>query len=90
VTQAEGRLGVTVWNEGPGFREQDRPALFRKFSRLAVPDYRQIRGSGVGLYTAWRLITLHGGHIHARSEYGHWAEFTFEVPRKRPPSLPEA
>jgi len=74
------RLRVVVWNEGPGFREEDRPALFHKFSRLRVPEYKDIRGTGVGLYTSWRIVSLHGGRMTARSEYGQWAEFGFEIP----------
>ncbi len=73
-------LSLRVWNEGPGFRESDRPALFRRFSRLQVPEFRGIKGSGVGLYTSSRIAHLHRGHIRAASEYGRWAEFSVELP----------
>jgi signal transduction histidine kinase len=80
VEAGSARLHVAVWNEGAGFREEDRPALFHKFSRLKVPEYKEIRGTGVGLYTSWRVVSLHGGRMTARSEYGQWAEFGFEIP----------
>ena len=74
-------LAVTVWNEGPGFPESERGKLFRKFSRLQVPELLRRKGSGVGLYTSWRIVNLHGGRISARSEPGAWAEFSFTIPQ---------
>lgn len=70
----------SVWNEGPGFPEELRPRLFRKFSRLDTPELRTRKGTGVGLYTAWRIVTLHGGRIDATSEEGAWAEFRVDLP----------
>lgn len=74
-------LRVAVWNSGPGFPKEERVKLFRKFSRLDAPELKKRKGTGVGLYTTWRIIQLHGGHITADSEYGKWAEFSFEIPQ---------
>lgn len=74
------RLLVTVWNQGAGFTAEERPRLFRKFSRLQSPEARAQKGTGVGLYTAWRIVHLHGGRMDARSEPGQWAEFSLELP----------
>jgi len=72
---------VGVYNEGPGWPPQERSKLFRKFSRLQTPELRTRKGTGVGLYTSWRIVHLHGGRIDAHSEHGHWAEFTLEIPQ---------
>lgn len=77
---ADGRLRVSVRNEGPGFPSEEKPRLFRKFSRLQTPELLKRKGTGVGLYSAWRIIQLHGGRIWADSEIGKWAEFSFEIP----------
>jgi signal transduction histidine kinase len=45
-----------------------------------VPEFQRIKGTGVGLYTTWRIIQLHRGVIRARSEPGQWAEFEFTIP----------
>jgi signal transduction histidine kinase len=79
-------LRVAVWNEGPGFPPSERDRLFRKFSRLQVPELLQRKGTGVGLYTCWRVIQMHHGRIEADSEEGRWAEFRFTIPQP----LPEA
>lgn len=81
-------LKVAVWNEGPGFRAEDRPRLFRKFSRLPSPELMAQKGTGVGLYTAWRILHLHGGRMDAASQPGAWAEFTFELPQPLPEPQP--
>ena len=78
----------SVWNEGPGFPASQRPRLFRKFSRLDTPELRKRKGTGVGLYTSWRIVTLHGGRIDAMSEEGAWAEFRVEIPRLPGPAGP--
>jgi signal transduction histidine kinase len=68
-----------VWNEGPGFAPEDRGRLFQRFSRLRSSHGDNKRGTGVGLYSSWRIIQLHNGRIRARSEPGEWAEFAFEL-----------
>lgn len=76
------RFSVSVWNAGPGFPHEQRDQLFRKFSRLQSPALLKEKGTGVGLYTVWRIVQLHGGRIYADSAEGQWAEFRFEIPQK--------
>lgn len=75
------RFAVSVWNEGPGFPPEERSRLFRKFSRLQSPELKARKGTGVGLYTAWRIAHLHGGRMDALSKLGSWAEFSLEIPQ---------
>ncbi|MBM4078806.1 MAG: ATP-binding protein, partial [Planctomycetes bacterium] len=81
VARPPDALQVSVWNEGPGFPESARSRLFRRFSRIETPELMKRRGTGVGLYTSWRIIQLHGGKIDAESEEGRWAEFSFRIPQ---------
>jgi signal transduction histidine kinase len=74
------KLKVGVWNEGPGFSRAEKNKLFRRFSRLDDTALKTRRGTGVGLYNAWRIIQLHKGRISADSKHGEWAEFSFEIP----------
>ena len=71
---------VSVYNSGPGFPPDQKQMLFRKFSRLQTGELLKRKGTGVGLYTTWKIIKLHGGSIYADSSEGEWAEFTFEIP----------
>jgi len=86
VSQEDGVMRTVVWNEGPGFPKEEQKRLFRKFSRLNTPELMQRKGTGVGLYTCWRIIQLHNGKIKGASEHGQWAEFVFEVPVAGPSS----
>ncbi len=74
-------FSVAVRNEGPGFTPADRDRLFRKFSRLDDPELRKEKGTGVGLYTVWRIVNLHGGRVDAISQPGQWAEFSLGIPQ---------
>ncbi|MFP4054764.1 MAG: ATP-binding protein, partial [Phycisphaerae bacterium] len=75
---------IAVRNEGVGFTRQERTRLFRKFSRLDNPELRKQKGTGVGLYTVWRLVNLHGGRVNAASEPGQWAKFSLRIPQPLP------
>jgi signal transduction histidine kinase len=72
---------ISFYNKGPGFPESQTSALFQKFSRLDTPELRKVKGSGIGLYTCWRIVNLHYGRIWAESEEGKWAEFHCEIPQ---------
>ncbi|MFO7973220.1 MAG: GAF domain-containing sensor histidine kinase [Candidatus Hydrogenedentota bacterium] len=81
IEKPDGKLAVSVWNEGPGFPKSERSKLFKKFSRLQTKELMERKGTGVGLYTTWRIIQAHGGRTWADSEEGSWAEFHFEIPQ---------
>jgi signal transduction histidine kinase len=92
AARREDLLAVSVWNRGAGFPKSELSSLFKRFSRLSLPEQKNIKGTGVGLYIVWQIIQLHGGRIWARSEYGQWAEFIFEIPcgeALQKPPLPE-
>jgi signal transduction histidine kinase len=84
VHHSDSELAVMVRNQGPGFAPSERARLFRKFSRLGLGDKSRVSGTGVGLYTVWRIVDLHGGRVHAESEPGHWAKFGFSIPQPLP------
>ena len=94
VTASRERFSVRVWNEGVGFAATDIPKLFRRFSRLTTlgeNEGARRRGTGLGLYSAWRIVQLHGGRIRAASQPGDWAEFRFDIPQPPPaPGNPNA
>ncbi|HPG49626.1 MAG TPA: GAF domain-containing sensor histidine kinase [Spirochaetota bacterium] len=80
VTKGFKKFSFSVWNEGPGFNEEDKHRLFKKFSRLQAAELIERKGSGIGLYVSWKIVQIHCGHIYAESEQGSWARFTVELP----------
>jgi len=67
-----------VKDNGAGFDSKSIDKLFKPFSRLH--SVSQFEGTGLGLNSAHRVITLHGGHITAQGAAGQGAEFLFSLP----------
>ncbi len=78
----DNELTLSVRNTGPGFPEEAKSKLFRKFSRIEKSELMKRKGTGVGLYNSWKIIRLHGGTISAESKENEWAEFSFKIPLK--------
>lgn len=82
VRRGDGDVSVSVWNEGPGFTDEESARLFQKFSRLRNRNTADKRGSGLGLWLCDLVVGLHGGSVAAESRLGEWARFTFRIPRE--------
>ena len=81
---------IRVKDQGIGIPPDRLDAIFERYER-ALPDGTDIPGTGVGLYSARRLIEAHGGRISARSELGVGSVFTVTLPTKaRSDGPPEA
>jgi len=80
VSKDSRNLNVSIWNNGPGFPDAAKNQLFRKFSRIDKKELLSRKGTGIGLYSVWKIIKLHKGKIVADSEEGKWAEFSFSIP----------
>ncbi len=77
VEQHEGRMTVTVADQGAGIALEDQDRLFEKFERLGRTD---AGGSGLGLYISRKLARAMGGDIHLDSAPGQGARFTLDLP----------
>lgn len=71
---------VEVSDTGIGIAKKDLPALFQKFSRLHNPASKTVEVSGLGLYLAKSIVTLHGGTITVRSEPDIGTRFRVKLP----------
>lgn len=70
--------GYFVRDNGVGFDLRHADMLFTIFGRL--DNAENIEGSGVGLATAYLIITRHGGRIWAESKPDQGATFYFTLP----------
>ncbi len=73
-------LKVAVSDQGVGIPAEQRELIFEKFRRGDDEIVRRIRGTGLGLYIAKRVVEAHGGKIWVDSAPGQGSTFYFTLP----------
>lgn len=71
---------ITITDNGPGFKEEDLPRLFKRFSRLSARPTGIESSTGLGLYIARQLAKSIKGEIHLVSNVGEPASFEIRIP----------
>jgi len=72
---------VRVRDTGIGIAAERLDSVFEMFSQVETALSRSRGGLGIGLSLTQRLVELHGGSVHARSEgLGHGSEFVVRLP----------
>ncbi len=72
---------VSVRDNGPGIAPERLDSIFDPFTPMNTAAARAEGGLGIGLTLVERLVRLHRGTVHARSEgRGEGAEFTVRLP----------
>jgi PAS domain S-box-containing protein len=69
---------IGVKDHGTGISRQEQAKLFKPFERLNMSP--QIKGIGLGLIVAERLVQAHGGRIWVESASGKGSTFYFTLP----------
>jgi signal transduction histidine kinase len=70
---------ITVQDQGIGIDEEHQRHLFERFYR-AGGETGDIKGMGLGLYVARRIIEAHHGHISVSSTPGEGSDFSVTLP----------
>lgn len=83
LAQGQGEAIVSVEDQGPGIPERERTHIFKKFYRIGNEDTRKTKGTGLGLYIAHHIVSLHGGKITVRSGPSPGAVFEVRLPYRR-------
>jgi signal transduction histidine kinase len=78
-TEEDGFWKFSVADNGPGIQEKHFDGIFKMFSALPVAE--ELKGTGVGLTVAKKIVESHGGKIWLESEVGKGSTFSFTLPR---------
>jgi signal transduction histidine kinase len=79
VSQAPGRIGIAVTDNGRGIGEQDLERVFELFRRAGAQDRP---GEGIGLAHVRALVRRLGGEITVQSELGRGSTFQIDLPAR--------
>jgi signal transduction histidine kinase len=69
----------SVADNGPGIEEKHFERIFRMFQTLDLNE--NVRGTGVGLTVAKKIVELYGGKIWVESKIGKGSTFFFTLPK---------
>lgn len=82
--RAEGdAIVAAVSDTGCGIDHEELPNLFQEFYRSTDPINQQIRGTGLGLALAKRIVEAHHGRIWVTSQRGKGSTFSLQLPAGR-------
>jgi two-component system, NtrC family, sensor kinase len=85
ATTAEGgAVRIAIEDDGPGPRDEAVPHLFDPFFSGRSAG----RGRGLGLATAWRLVSINGGDLQYHREPQGPTRFVLEFPAPKPVAPP--
>ena len=78
VRTTDGKLVISVHNEGPPIPAETRAHLFKPYTRGGATGARS--GLGLGLYIVERIADAHGGTIAVTSDETTGTRFVFTMP----------
>ncbi|MEI2714305.1 MAG: ATP-binding protein [Nocardioides sp.] len=77
----EGRVELSVIDQGIGISEDEISRIFERFYRVDPARHRSTGGTGLGLSIVKHVASTHGGEVSVWSEPGHGSTFTLTLPR---------
>jgi len=90
ATSAEGRVRISVKDNGGGIARTEHKRIFQKFYRVDDRLAREREGSGLGLAIVEHIVRAHGGRIELDSELGKGSTFSLVLMALHSPGLPDA
>jgi len=76
LTTGGGTVKFSVGDTGIGIGEKDIGRLFKEFSRIKNEKTMNISGSGIGLSTVKKIISMYDGSVNVESEPGKGSVFS--------------
>ncbi len=74
---------LTIADNGIGIKKEDQKRIFDKLYRVSTGDIHNVKGFGLGLDYVKSIISLHGGEVSVKSDYGKGSVFKIELKNER-------
>jgi two-component system sensor histidine kinase/response regulator len=84
VRPAPSSMECLIQDEGPGFSEDDKARMFRRYGRLSARPTGGEPSTGLGLSIVKKLVIAMNGKIGCESAPGQGAAFTVRLPQPPP------
>jgi two-component system phosphate regulon sensor histidine kinase PhoR len=76
----DNKYTISIKDNGSGIESSQLKKIFKKFYRVQQGNIHSVKGLGLGLYFARKVIDGHKGHIFVNSIPGIGTEFRIELP----------
>ncbi len=70
-----------IADNGFGIPDKEKKKIFHKFYRLGQEETRQTKGTGLGLYIVYRILSLHKGKVIVRDNKPKGSIFEVVIPK---------
>jgi two-component system CheB/CheR fusion protein len=87
IKQSDIYTSISIQDKGVGISKVDMKKLFEKFSRIDNSLSASVKGTGLGLYWAKKILDLHGGNIKVTSKINRGSIFTINTPTRESSAL---
>ncbi|MFZ1703138.1 MAG: HAMP domain-containing sensor histidine kinase [Saprospiraceae bacterium] len=81
IAKSEGEmLSISVKDRGIGISNMDKKKIFDQFFRVGNEENRSTKGTGLGLYIAYKIVKAHKGKIEVSDNFPNGSIFTVQLP----------
>jgi len=80
-SEEEGKVTLTVEDNGIGIPEESADKVFEKFYRVDTSLTYSVEGTGLGLAVVKEILDMHRAVITVKSQIGIGSSFSFSLPK---------
>lgn len=71
---------ISIEDKGTGIKADHQPYIFKQFHRVPTGNIHDVKGFGLGLFYAEKMVKEHGGFIRLNSTFGLGSTFEIYLP----------